>query len=157
MSDVIGPATERMIDFPFAQGYRQEVLEQARVFYERLLQQAEGDPELRRELAQIHRRLGQLGLEQRRQDAEPAFRRSLAILEDLAQGVSRTTRTIARTRAGRTLGCALWYAADLRLEEALRAEPDLARHHARSRGGVSRQRPVSPIAAQHATTSWAGA
>ena len=46
MSDLIGPATDRILDFPFAQDYRQEMLEQARLFHERLLQQSKDDPAL---------------------------------------------------------------------------------------------------------------
>ena len=84
LRDVIAPATERLFDFPFAQDYRQEVLEQARVFYERILEKAERDPELRLELAQIHRSLGYVTLETG-QNAEPAYRRSLAILAELAK------------------------------------------------------------------------
>ena len=60
------------------------MLEQARVFYERMLQQAEGDPEVRRELAQIYRGLGDFDL-RHRQDGEPDYRQSLAILDDLAK------------------------------------------------------------------------
>ena len=84
MSDVIGPATERMFDFPFAQDFRQEVLEQSRAFHERLLQQAPGAPELRCQMALIHRRLG-LAAHQIGQDPEPELRRSVAILDDLAE------------------------------------------------------------------------
>ena len=117
MSDVIVPATERLFDFPFGHEYQGEVLEQARVFYERLLQQAEGDPELRRELAQIYRSRGYFDLGTG-QDGEPEYRRSLAILADLAKEFP------GEPRYREELGWAhfwlgVWDLMDLRLEEAL--------------------------------------
>ena len=94
LSEVIGPATQRLYDFPFAHGYRQEVLEQARVFYGRLLQQAEGDPELRRELAQIHRTMGQLASRHRQRCANQPFNRVFRCWRIWCEKLP-TTRTIA--------------------------------------------------------------
>jgi serine/threonine protein kinase len=117
MSDVIAPATERLFDFPFAQDYRQEVLEQARVFYERILQQAEGDPELRFQLAQIYGSLAYVAV-QIGQDGEPAYRRSLSILDDLTKEFPKNPRY--RDELSKfTSWLAVWYSIDLRLEEAL--------------------------------------
>ena len=117
MSDVIVPATERLIDFPFAQGFQGEVLEQARVFYERMLQQAEGDPEVRRELAQIYRGLGDFDLNTG-QDGEPEYRRSLAILDDLAKEFPGEPR-YREDLSGAHFWLGVWYAMELRLKESL--------------------------------------
>ena len=54
VSDVIRPAAVRMSNFPYAQAYQFEVLQQARTFYQKILQQAETIPKTRREMALIH-------------------------------------------------------------------------------------------------------
>ena len=154
MSDVIGPTAQALFNFPFAQDYRKQVLQQARDFYERLLPQSGDDPQLRRELAGIHRQLGLLAQEIG-QDAEPEYQRSLSILADLVKRVSE--RSPLPRRSERLLGLlSVWYAVDLRPEEALQQGRIVAGDHARSRGGVSLQRRVSPIAAHQTTIAWGG-
>ena len=120
MSDVIGPTTDRLSNFSFAYGYRREVLALARDFCERLLQQAKNDPELRRQLADIHDRLGWLALEIGR-DAEPAYRQRLSILADLVKEFPSNLRYREDLSASH-FGLAVWYAIDLRLEEALQQQ-----------------------------------
>ena len=117
VSDVIWPATERMYDFPFTQAYQHEVLEKARVFYEQILKQAGDDPEPRREMAQIHHRLGVLAWKTG-QDAEPAYRRSLSILEDLVREFPSDPSY--RSDLGNSHSrLAAWFDADLRFREAV--------------------------------------
>ena len=85
VDDVIRPATEQMADLPFTRDTQREVLEQARDFYERALVQVEDDPEPRRQLAWIYQKLGHIAWCSGSRDGEPALRRSIAILESLAQ------------------------------------------------------------------------
>ena len=85
VDDVIRPATEQMADLPFTRDTQREVLKQARDFYERALVQVEDDPEPRRQLAWIYQKLGHIGWSSSSRDGEPALRRSIAILERLAE------------------------------------------------------------------------
>ena len=104
MNDVIVPATERLSDFPFALGYQQQVLQQTRAFYERMLQQAAGDQQLRCELAEIHDRLGYLAAEIG-QDAEPAYGKRLSILADLVKLLKARTLPRRLERVTHLAGC----------------------------------------------------
>ena len=74
-----------MADIPFTLDARREILEQARDFYERVLGQVENDPVPRRQLAWIYQKLGHIAWCSGSPDGEPALRRSIAILENLAQ------------------------------------------------------------------------
>ena len=85
VDDVIRPATEQMADLPFTRDTQREVLKQARDFYERALVQVEDDPEPRRQLAWIYQKLGHIAWCSGSRDGEPVLRRSIAILESLAQ------------------------------------------------------------------------
>jgi serine/threonine protein kinase/tetratricopeptide (TPR) repeat protein len=117
VSDVIRPAADRMSNFPYAQAYQFEVLEQARSFYEQILQQAAGDAETRREMAQIHYSLGKLARDTGG-DAEPDFLKSVSMLEDLVAEFPHSPEyrfDLADARAW----LAIWYQADLRLGEAV--------------------------------------
>ena len=87
------------------------------VFYEQILQQAKGDPELRRELARIHRTMGQLARDTGG-DGEPAFQRSVSLLEDLVREAPNNPDyrwELGQSRTWLSIG----YQADLRLEEAM--------------------------------------
>ncbi len=117
VSDVIRPAAVRMSNFPYAQAYQFEVLEQARTFYEQVLRKAADDPETRREMAQIHCSLGKLARDTGG-DSEPDLLKSVSILEDLVAEFPDNPEfrfDLADTQAW----LAIWYQADLRLAEAV--------------------------------------
>ncbi len=117
VSDVIRPAAVRMSNFPYAQAYQFEVLEQARTFYDQILQQAENDPETRREMALIHYSLGKLARDTGG-DAEPDLLKSVSMLVDLVAEFPDNPEfrfDLADARAW----LAIWYQADLRLAEAV--------------------------------------
>jgi tetratricopeptide (TPR) repeat protein len=117
MSDLIGPATDRMIDFPFAQDFRREMLEQARLFHERILQQAKDDPQSRHELALIHRRLGGLAW-LTGQDAGAAYRYSVSIMADLVKDFP-SDPGYRKELSDSHNGLSIWLQLDLRFEEAV--------------------------------------
>ncbi len=117
VSDVIQPAAVRMSNFPYAQAYQFEVLEQARTFYEQILRQAGNDPETRREMAQIHCSLGKLARDTGG-DAEPALTKSVSMLEDLVTE-SPDNPEFRYDLADARAWLSIWYQADLRLAEAV--------------------------------------
>ena len=118
VDDVIRPAAEQMIDLPFTRDTQREVLQKAGDFYERVLEQVEGDPEPQRQLAWIYQRLGHLAWSSDSPDGEVVLRRGIALLEDLAnESPKHPDDRLARCWSRYWL--AAWLYSDLRFEEAL--------------------------------------
>ena len=118
VDDVIRPAAEQMIDLPFTRDTQRQVLQKAGDFFERAVPQVENDPEPRRQLAWIYQRLGHLAWGSDSLEGEPALRRSIALLEDLAkESPNHPDDRLARCWSHYWLALCLW--SDLRFEEEI--------------------------------------
>jgi tetratricopeptide (TPR) repeat protein len=88
-----GVADERLAGVPQAEQVRRELLGEALAFYQGFLSEKADDPDLIRETARAHRRVGDIErLLGKHAEAEDAYRQALALLDGAADAAARSDR-----------------------------------------------------------------